>query len=283
MSQMMTRRSIRITLLAVLVFLGGISTADGCTQLPERVALEKLLNIDIPGATSIISQWPAGFKKDYYQGFIYLVKAYNSGDGVDEGLKNKAIKQLTKVIRKAEFEGVDTLDTESTLVLGSSRMYRAAIYMTQGKKARAYDDTFSSHEILDSLVQENPDLEDTYLLLGMYEFFLSRIPENMKARARLLSLSGDRELGLQYLERAVVSSMISAPEAARVLLVEANLSDTEMCRYQSLSIEMNRRFPKNELLELTRSIIDLQCNIARQEGRAVAEDTPFIINEGCVN
>ncbi len=266
-----------------IAFFTGASGALACSKSPERVAVEKLLNIEIDGAEAMVNQWPKGLKKDYYEGMILLVKAYNIGAGVDEPLKAKAAKQLGKVIKKARFQVEDSHNPEISLILGLARMYRAGILMTQNRKAKAYDDTFSSREILTTLVEDQPEMEDVYLPLGMYEFFLSKIPADMKTKAKLMSLSGNRDVGLQFLERAVENSPTSAPEAARVLLVETNLSDTEMCRYQSLSREMERRFPSNELLQLTRSIIALQCSIARQEGRDVAVDIPLVINEGCVS
>lgn len=265
-----------------IAFFTGASGAIACSKSPERVAVEKLLNIEIDGAETMVSQWPKGLKKDYYEGMILLVKAYNVGTGVDEPLKSRAAKQLGKVIKKARFATEDSHDPGASLILGLARMYRAGILMTQNRKAKAYDDTFSSRELLTSLAEEQPDMEDIYLPLGMYEFFLSRIPEDMKTKAKMLSLTGNRDAGLQFLERAVENSPTSAPEAARVLLVETNLSDTEMCRYQSLSRDMEKRFPGNELLQLTRNIIDLQCRIAQQEGRDVAMDMPLVINEGCV-
>ncbi len=265
-----------------VAFVTGASGASVCSKSPERVAVEKLLNIEIDSAETMVNQWPKGLRKDYYEGMILLVKAYNIGSGVDESLKTRAAKQLGKVIRKARFTLEDSHDPEASLILGLARMYRAGILITQNRKAKAYDDTFASRELLTTLVDDQPDMEDVYLPLGMYEFFLSKIPDDMKTKAKLLSLTGDRDVGLQFLERAVENSPTSAPEAARVLLVETNLSDTEMCRYQSLSREMEKRYPDNELLQLTRSIIALQCSIAQQEGREVAQDAAFVINEGCV-
>ena len=256
--------------------------AWSCTQRPERVVLEHMLNLDIQAAEASMLSWPDSLTKRYYDAMVSVIKTYNGDNGVDEAMKKEAISKLGKVIRTSQ-NNYSRKTPENSLILGMSRMYRAGLNMTIDKGASAYNDTYKSQQTLKELMKDYPDFNDALMVMGMFELFLSNIPADQQKKAKtLLSISGDKQKGLDFLERAVQTSGLTAPEAARVILMESNLEAPEVCRYRSLATTMKNRYIRNDLLNLTERIINLKCNIAEAEGQAVASDQYFQLNEGCM-
>lgn len=276
-------KKIVLIALGCLIFFFTVSTsASACTKRPERQVLDLLLNLDIRGAETAMLSWPDSLVKDYYDAMIDVIKTYNGDNGVDEQMKKQAIDKLGRVIRKAE-RRYSTDDKENALVLAMARMYRAGLNVTRDKQTSAYNDTYESQQVVKALMVEYPDFADPLLVSGMMELFLSNIPEDKKQRAKsLLQLEGNRQKGLDLLERAIVSSPLTAPEAARVILMESGLEAPEICRYRSLASTLKNDYPANQLLELTDRIVTLKCNIHQAEGGAVASDQTFDINQGCL-
>jgi len=268
-----------IVLLALLVFSTG--NAAACTQRPERAILEHMLNLDIPAAEAMLETWPDSINKRYYDAMVSVIKTYNGDNGVDEAMKKAAISKLGKVIRTSQ-NNYSRKTPENSLILGMARMYRAGLNVTLSKNTSAYNDTYKSQQTFKQLTKDYPDFTDSLLVMGMFELFLSNIPEAQKGKAKaFLSISGNKQKGIDFLERAVETSPLAAPEAARVLLMEANLEAPEICRYRSLARDMTNKYYKNDLLKITNSIIGLKCNIAAAEGIAVAPDRPFVVHPGC--
>ena len=269
---------------AVVFFLN--MPAQACNVDPARAVMDSLLNLDIPQAQQRLQAWPVDqsskLMHELYSAMTTLVRSYNDGAGVNQGYKDQALKKLKKLISKTQrkLENGDA-DAQTRFVNGMAEAYTSAILLSRDKKIRAYNHSLAGREALQELVNDHPEMEDAYLILGMFEYFLGSIPEDLKGKARLMGMEGDKEMGLSYLERAVEHAPVSAPEAARVLLLETGLPEAETCRYKNLAELMNRRYPANELFQVTSRIIKLQCRIAEAEGEAVAEPVHLNLNEGC--
>jgi len=119
------------------------------------------------------------------------------------------------------------------------------------------------------------------MVLGLFEYFLGNNSADHGVSARLLNLTGDPELGLSYLERAVENAPNVAPEAARILLMDTSLSDNEMCRYSDLSAQMHNRYPDNRIFRLLSELLPLQCRLAEAEGQSVSPSVGVTLNAGC--
>ncbi len=278
----MNKKSVLWMMLIALLVFSTSNAAEACTQRPERAILEHLLNLDIPAAETMLQSWPDSINKRYYDAMVSVIKTYNGDNGVDEAMKKVAISKLGKVIRSSQ-NNYSRKTPENSLILGMARMYRAGLNMTLDKGTSAYNDTYKSQQTFKELTKDYPDFTDSLLVMGMFELFLSNIPEDQKGKAKtFLSISGNKQKGIDFLERAVETSPLAAPEAARVLLMEANLEAPEICRYRSLAQEMTSKYYKNDLLKITNSIIGLKCNIAAAEGIAIAPDKQFAVHPGCL-
>ena len=270
-------------LMAIMIFNTG---AFACQVNPARAVMDSLLNLDVAQAEQRLQSWTKDksnrYTHDLYTALTTLVKSYNDGAGVNQHYKDEALKKLKKLISKTQ-QAINNGDeaAQTLLVNGMAEAYTSAILLSREKKMRAYNHSYAGREQLQELVNAYPDMEDAYLVLGMFEYFLGSIPDELKAKARAMGMEGDRDTGLYYLERTVENAPVSAPEAARVLLLETGLEDAEACRYRHLSELMHNQYPANELFTVTARIIRLQCRIAEAEGQAVAEPVQLTLNKGC--
>jgi hypothetical protein len=260
--------------------------ASACEVGPARAVMDQLLDLDIATARNKLAAWPQDENSaqlhTLYSAMTTLVNSYNDGTGVNQHYKDEALAQLRKLSSVTEKRiNRGDADPETRFVHGMAEAYISAILLSKEKQIRAYTHAQAGREALQNLVNEHPEMEDAYLVLGMFEYFLGSIPDDLKSKARLMGMEGDKDLGLSYLERAVENAPISAPEAARVLLLETGLPEEESCRYQPLADLMHQRYPRNELFTVTARIIALQCRIAEAEGRMVAAPVSLSLHSGC--
>lgn len=246
------------------------------------------MQLDPSGAEHIIRQMgysdadnPA---KDFYMALTVLVRSFKD-DATGEARRPyemKAIQHLSVAIKNAERKlASDPGNPNLRFILGASKAYQAGLLESVGKKMKALSLGKEGRNELESLIQQNPGMEDAYMVLGLYEYFLGTAMAGHKFSAKMLNLSGDATLGLSYLERAVQSAPNMAPEAARILLMDSGLSDAQMCRYTSLSVQLNQLYPNNRLFRLLSQILPLQCSVAAREGQYVEADAGIRLNDGC--
>jgi len=134
------------------------------------------------------------------------------------------------------------------LALGMSQFFIARTYVEQHKVFKIYHFARAGRDTLRRLIVEHPDMYDAYFALGVYEYIAGSIPRGVNWLAALFDISGERELGIQYLQLAVSRAPIMAPEAARMLLAAAALQPEYMenaCQYLALSRQTHERYPQN--------------------------------------
>lgn len=277
--------------LIVLAFIALLSTshASACGSGSARAVVDSLMNMDAATAEGHISSWSAQEAGnpllDFYRAMTVMVTAFNNDalGPAKRPYEDKALKLLKRAIKNAQRQvdrGSD--DPQVRYALGASQAYKAGIHQARGQNFKAYDLGFAGRETLRGLIEDYPDMENAYLALGLYEYFLGSSPEAQGVGAKMMDLSGDRDQGLQYLERAVQFAPDVAPEAARVLLMETGLEEAEMCRYQGLAEEMRNTYPTNNLFAMNARIIALQCRLIERENGGVAPSAGIYLSQGCV-
>ena len=251
-----------------------------------RAVVDSILNLNPSQAQTQISRWsqadPNHPMLDFYRALTVLTRAYTNDEGVTRQAEDDALTFFNKVVRSTESNvesGSAAPDTR--LAYGLSQALRASIYFTHDKQLKAYDFGFKGREALQNLINEYPEMEDAYLGLGLYEYHLGMSTQSKGLTARLMKMSGDSDLGISYLERAVETATVAGPEAARVLLMELQLDEAGMCRYGDLARQMHQRYPGNETFSLIARIIPLQCRLAEAENIPTAPSAGITLNSGC--
>ncbi|HBS26164.1 MAG TPA: hypothetical protein DD827_03375 [Gammaproteobacteria bacterium] len=278
---------VRITFFSILLF--PMAHADpGCQVAPERQVIDQFMALNPGGALQQISQISSSDSEnpalDLYRGMAAMVRAFRD-DAVDAARRpydDEALRYFAQAVKKANRRiESNPADAAARFALGASQSYQAGLLEARGKRLKALKLVHRGREELQSLITDHPDMEEAYMVLGLFEYFLGNNAEENGMSARLLNLTGDPELGLSYLERAVESAPNVAPEAARILLMDTSLSDNEMCRYADLSTQMNTRYPSNRIFRLLSELLPLQCRLAEAEGESVSPSVGVTLNTGC--
>ncbi len=202
-------------------------------------------------------------------------------DAFRKQLSGKALKQLKQVVNQTQGAAEGNGDVRATLAYGMSQAFSSVLHTIRKENFKSYNTGTKGVEVLDRLVAEHPEMEDPYLVLGLFNYYLGILPDKMKWKTKMLGLTGDRDTGIAYLERAIEYAPATGPEAARVLLMDLELPEAEQCRYRSLARMMRDRYPNNVLFPVYARVYDLQCRIAEKEGEMIAGDMPFTLSEGC--
>ncbi|MBD3669917.1 MAG: hypothetical protein HUJ29_04015 [Gammaproteobacteria bacterium] len=163
-------------------------------------------------------------------------------------------------------------DPQWRLALGLSQFFIARTYVEQGKVLKIYSNARAGRDTLRKLVEDEPDLYDAYFPLGVYEYIAGSIPRGVNWLAALFDISGDRELGLQYLQLATARASLLAPEAARMLVAAAALQPEYVenaCQYLPLARQAHDRYPENAHFSGAYQMLHTNCGYP---ARALAEN-----------
>lgn len=281
------RRACYVVLLCGLLGLPTASSA--CDQAPGRAVIDALLSLDLNIAQSELASWRSRDASDPMLGFYEALKTLSVGyieSGHDQAFREKlwgdALKQLKRVIKRTE-DAVESGNgsPRQRLAYGMSQSFSSVLHTLRKEMIRSYRTGSRGREVLNLLVAEHPELTDPYLVLGLFEYHVGILPDDMKWKAKMLGLEGDSQRGIQYLEQAIETAPATGPEAARVLLMDLELPEEEQCRYRSLARLMRDTYPSNKLFPVYARVYEMQCRIAELEGRPIAADMPITLSSGC--
>ena len=187
---------------------------------------------------------------------------YNNRRVIRDSLNQKMISYTEKFIEKYE-------DYEEMNLSIHDRFYLGSIYGLMGRLYgvnRSWSSAFSSgkegRNILQEVIEENPNYTDAYLLLGMMKYYVDRMGGFTEFIAGILGLSGDRSLGIEYLHKVMNEGNLSKWQATMLLAeLYARLENNKFDAMPILK-SMYDKFPNNshfsnwycyELLYLHRS------------------------------
>ncbi|MBL4760990.1 MAG: hypothetical protein JKY80_09160 [Mariprofundaceae bacterium] len=135
---------------------------------------------------------------------------------------------------------------EWKLALGLSQAFSGLVYMRLGEWLNAYHAGRAGRDTLRAVVQTHPEIEDAYFVLGFYEYYTGNVPFYLAWLTWLVDLSGDSELGLQYIHRAIKHAPVFSPEASRLLLAQTETTQDNACQRKEHAHNMAKRYPNNE-------------------------------------
>jgi len=130
---------------------------------------------------------------------------------------------------------------------GAALGFQARAFVAQRKYASAIPKARQGAIHLKKALALDPSLEDANLGLGMYYYFLDRVPIAAKPFAYLMiGMKGDREKGIALLERAAEKGRAARVEA-KSILAAIYASEREMRWNEAFSIykELMENYPHN--------------------------------------
>ncbi len=101
----------------------------------------------------------------------------------------------------------------------------------------------------------NPQNYDIYLGLGMYDYFLSKMPKIVKFFSFLLSFSGEKELGIEELQKCATDGKYAKTEAKFVLMSIYTYLEKEYSKALPIAQDLKKSYPENPRFYYTTAII----------------------------
>ena len=246
--------------IACVLLLSSAENLLACESSGPRQLTDLLTNREFSGAEEYLRQWEQREGRfaelGFYQAMAMLAKAKASSGQPGEQLRQQALAKLLDWIAQAS---VSHGKPASTATMGMAKAFAARIYLEQERWFKAYRFGKAARNELRDLVERKPDSEDAYLVLGLYEFYTGSVPAGLRWLMALIDLSGNKEKGLRYLERAVAHAPIAAPEAARILVYELPLIAPKVCTYIPLLVDVRRQYPNNLLFTLRLQHVYREC------------------------
>ncbi len=264
-------------LLHLLVFLAAAlpPASGGATAVPEdahaRAVVDALLDWNLPLAERRLDDWRRTSRR---QAVIVLYEAIIEVARADYApVRDTAKYDLPLVRLEAAMAAADEVlagspdDFPARGAKATAQAIAGRLLMEQGRWIRAYRHGKAARNAIRALLRERPAFADGYLIMGLFEYFTGTVPAVVRWLALLVDFSGDRQRGIDYLERAVASAPVAAPQAADALLLEVDFHDGEACRYVPLARSMVGRYPRNPRYRAALRRLVRQCQRAAPDRR----------------
>lgn len=260
---------IRIVLCSCMLFFWQSQAEATATQMARQIVDQLMNREDAQAAQTLIL-----LQKDYPNypllGFMKITPQWATAESTyDKTIRLQTLQHILRLLTqsitlaKSQLEE-HTDNAEWKLNLGLSQAFKGLVYMRQGKWLDAYQFGLAGRDTLRSLIKEKPNMEDAYIVLGFYEYYTGSVPIYLAWLTWLADLSGDKELGLQYIRRAIEHAPILSPEASRMLLAQTSTDKTNACQKLMLAQKMEQQYPRNELFPWLEKQMRPLCNLKKQ-------------------
>ncbi len=164
----------------------------------------------------------------------------------DEGRKTfnkEIIDYCESVIEKFD---ESKLNLENKFYLGAIHAYAARIYGIDGSWWGAFKSGKKAKSMMEEILKSDSQFYDSYLVLGMIEYYADRMSGVTGFIAGVLGLSGDREKGLSHLQLAYEKGKLTFGQSALTLIeVYSSLEGNEYAALPYFESFLTR-FPKNK-------------------------------------
>jgi tetratricopeptide (TPR) repeat protein len=142
----------------------------------------------------------------------------------------------------------------SKYYLAGALGFRARVSVMRGNWLDAVRDARRAVDNVRDAFLLDPELDDVYLGMGMYHYYLGDLPAPVKPFAFLLTgLWGDREKGLAELERAT-RSPVAGPEAMSVLaFIYDSGRENQREKADAWMARLSAAFPRNPAFRVWRA------------------------------
>ncbi len=192
----------------------------------KRVDWEKVHNITITGIDAlynfkfkeaeekfdeVIKIAPADPRGHFFKAMIYhyrytFLRVRTDFDKFIQ-LSDNVIDAAEKVLDK------DKKNSNALFYLGGIYGYRGIVRSQENQIVRAVWDGRKGYSYLEDAIEANLNNHDAEMGLGMFNYFVSRIPSSFRWMIKIMGFNGDRQKGLEQLERAATKGTYAKNEA----------------------------------------------------------------------
>lgn len=152
-----------------------------------------------------------------------------------------------KTIKVAEKLDKTTLNK---FYLGSAYCYRSVSDILKRSYWDAYFSARKGRKFLEDVIKENPEFYDAYVHLGVREYFVdTRITGWRKSLAWILGQSGDRDKGLEYIEKTAQNGNLNKDEAKFISIAIYRFFEPDLQKALAFAKDYKTRYPNNPFAE----------------------------------
>lgn len=221
---------------------------------------------------------PAG---DFYRSVVYFERYL---------LENPRSTDTFRAYENANAVCLDAARAYYAKEPATAELYQAAGYgfysralATQRRYREAISNAKQSLAHVKKAIELEPERDDAYLGLGMFNYFMSRVPAAVKPLVYMMVGGwGNRELGLAQLHRVADKGIAARMEARRVLsAIYASPKEKQWDKSEVFLAELMERYPHNPLYRLRRAYVaqargrfDLALELADPDGPWIEKLSP---------
>lgn len=193
-------------------------------------------------------------------GHFYLGAAYwwmYLIDPEDEAIGRRVKANLDVAIEKGKKRlERDPDDPEALFYLGGAYGFRARYGIVRTQWWGAAWDGKRSKKLLEEVARLEPEWVDTYLGLGMYNYYVDVLPKYFQIlRVVAFIPPGDRETGLQQIRLAMREGVYTRSEAQFFLLDIMKDHEKDYATALRLTRDLTRRYPENPFFPLLEALV----------------------------
>ncbi len=240
---------------------------------PIQEAFERLYNFDFPGAHAILDRHLAQHPED---AMGYSVRAgvllFSELDrlGIMEAefftddrriADDKKKLKPDAAIRTRFFQAVETAQFRARSTLATRPDDTNALYafcwvqgmmvdytaLVDKKQIAALSLAKRSNACAQRLIKAHPEMHDAYVTVGFTEYLVGSLPFFIRWFVRFEGVEGNKQTGMQIVQKAAQSARYLGP-FAKILLSVAYLREKKPQECQRLLSEFNRDYPENRLV-----------------------------------
>lgn len=178
-------------------------------------------------------------------------KEDNEGDQVDAAVDRAFRDRMAQAKTKAmALVARNKNDADAQYFLGAfygvMAGYEASVARKFFAAMRNGSRSVDAHE---KVMKMKPDYYDAYLSVGMYDYIAGSLPFMYKVIATLAGVRGNKQRGIERLQKIVASETVTADDA-RVLLVAIYKNEKRLDDALALLKHLNAKYPASYLLKL---------------------------------
>jgi tetratricopeptide (TPR) repeat protein len=218
--------------ISLLIFLTGFTSAQGInfSSIDERVN-QYLFNGEWHKSDSLITlelmKHPESIKYNFMKAYNLYYARYFAGDAFDRPTTLQKVKHYTWKAITAGEKLEENL--ENNFYLGCAYAYLARANAMQQEYWEAYWNAGKSENYLEAVLDEEPGVHDAYMNLGIFEYYPDAAISGFRSfLAWLGGMSGDRELGLEYIYKVSEKGTLFKDEAIFALGIINNFAENNL-------------------------------------------------------
>jgi tetratricopeptide (TPR) repeat protein len=170
---------------------------------------------------------------------------------------------------------------EAAFYLGAAYGTQARIYIVEKQYFKALGAAKKGGAALQRCVEIDPTWYDAYLGLGVYHYYLARVPGFVRGLTQwLIGLDGDRDKGVRELELARTQGTLAVPEAASILAkIYASSTEKQYDKARPLLASLTQQYPNN--VDYRYRLLLVLANLGLwQQARQTSQDLLADITQG---